>query len=158
MVQALINAGADIKATDAGGSTALMWAAYNESPDSTLVPMLLKIGADPNAKKRKGETALNWALSRGYTPTAQMLIARSAANNAAIRESAEKAIALLQKSGPGFVRASGCTSCHNQSLPQMAWSIARERGLKVDEAIAEQQVKAIVAMFKPMQEALRPAR
>ena len=154
MVQALITAGADIKATDAGGSTALMWAAYNESPDSTLVPMLLKLGADPNAKNKKGETALNWALSRGYTPTAKMLIARSATNNAAIRESAEKAIALLQKSGPGFFRASGCTSCHNQSLPQMAWSIARERGLKVDEAIAEQQVKAIVAMFKPMQEAL----
>jgi prenyltransferase beta subunit len=36
----------------------------------------------------------------------------------------------------------------------MAWSMARERGLKVDETIAQQQVKAIVAMFKPMQEAL----
>lgn len=154
MVQALIDAGADIKSTDAGGSTALMWAAYNESPDSTLVPMLLKLGADPNAKNKKGETALTWALSRGYTPTAQMLAAGGVTSNAAIRESAEKAIALLQKSGPGFLRVSGCTSCHNQSLPQMAWSIARERGLKVDEVIAEQQVQAIVAMFKPIKEGL----
>jgi hypothetical protein len=154
IVQALISAGADLKATDAGGSTALMWAAYNESPESTLVPMLLKLGADPNAKNKKGETALTWALRRGYTPIAQMLIEGGATSNAAVRESAEKAVALLQKSGPGFFKVSGCASCHNQSLPQMAWSMARERGLKVDQAVAEQQVKAIVAMFKPMQEAL----
>ena len=154
MVQALITAGADIKATDAGGSTALMWAAYNESPDSELVPMLVKLGADPNAKNKKGETALTWALSRGYTPIAQALIAGRATSHAAIRDSAEKAIALLQKSGPGFLRASGCTSCHNQSLPQMAWSLARERGLKVDENISKQQVEAVVAMFKPLQPAL----
>ncbi len=154
MVQALITAGADIKSTDAGGSPALMWAAYNESPDSTLVPMLLKLGADPNAKNKRGETALTWAQSRGYTPIARALIEGGATSNAAIRESAEKAIALLQKSGPGFFKASGCSSCHNQSLPQMAWSMARERGLKVDEAIAEHQVKAVVAMFKPMQEVL----
>jgi hypothetical protein len=131
-----------------------MWAAYNESPDSTLVPMLLKLGVEPNAKNKKGETALTWALSRGYTPIAKSLIEGGATSNAAIRESAEKAIALLQKSGPGFFKASGCTSCHNQSLPQMAWSMARERGLKVDEAIAQNQVRAIIAMFKPMQEAL----
>lgn len=154
IVQALINAGADIKTTDSGGSTALMWAAYNESPDSRLVPMFLKLGVDPNARNKKGETALTWALRRGYSPITQALIEGGATNNAAIRESAEKAIALLQKSGPGFFKASGCTSCHNQSLPQMAWSMARERGLKVDEAVAEQQVKATVAMFKPMQEAL----
>jgi hypothetical protein len=154
IVQALITAGANIKATDAGGSTALMWAAYSESPDSTLVPMLLKLGLDPNAMNKKGETALTWALRRGYTPVARTLIEGGAKTNAAIRESAEKAIGLLQKSGPGFFKVSGCASCHNQSLPQMAWSMARERGLKVDEDVAEQQVKTIVAMFKPMQEAL----
>jgi hypothetical protein len=154
MVQALVNAGADVKATDAGGSTALMWAAYNESPNSTLVPMLLKLGVDPNAKNKKGETAQSWALRRGHTPIVQALIEGGATSNTAIRDSAEKAIALLQKSGPGFFKASGCTSCHNQSLPQMAWSMARERGLKVDEDIAQNQVKAIVAMFKPMQEGL----
>jgi N-acyl-D-amino-acid deacylase len=154
MVQALITAGADINTTDAVGSTALMWAAYNESPDSALVPMLLKLGADPNAKNKKGETALTWAMNRGYSAIAQSLVAGGATSNTAIRESAEKAIALLQRSGPGFLRVSGCTSCHNQSLPQMAWSIARERGLKVDEAIADQQVQAIVAMFKPIKDAL----
>lgn len=154
IVQALITAGADLKATDAGGSTALMWAAYNEAPDSSLVPMLLKLGADPHTKNKKGETALTWAVNRGYTPIAQALRASGATNDSAIRDSVEKAVGLLQKSGPGFLKASGCASCHNQSLPQMAWSMARERGMKVDEAVAEQQVKAMVAMFRPLQDAL----
>jgi hypothetical protein len=83
-----------------------------------------------------------------------VLIEGGATGNAAIRGPAEKAIALLQKTGPGFFKVSGCTSCHNQSLPQMAWSLARERGLKVDETVAAHQVKATVAMFKPIQEGL----
>jgi hypothetical protein len=153
LVEAMIASGADVTATDGGGSTTLMWAAYEAPADSPLVPMLLKLGVDPNAKNKKGETALTWALRRGYTPAAETLV-RAGGNSAVIRESAEKAIALLQKSGPEFFKVSGCTSCHNQSLPQMAWSLARERGLRVDEAIAQQQVKAVLAMFKPLQAAI----
>ena len=63
-------------------------------------------GSECEEEERR-DGALNWALSRGYTPTAQMLIARSAANNAAIRESAEKAIALLQKERPRVCQSFG---------------------------------------------------
>jgi hypothetical protein len=66
-----------------------------------------------------------------------------------VKESAEKAIALLLKSGPQFVKVSGCYSCHNQSLPQMAYSVARTRGYAVEKAPAEYNVKAVVALFKP---------
>jgi N-acyl-D-amino-acid deacylase len=69
-----------------------------------------------------------------------------------IRQSVEKAIALLQKSGPQFVKVSGCVSCHHQSLPQMAYAAARERGFHVDPAISGQQVKAVMAMFRPIRE------
>ena len=58
----------------------------------------------------------------------------------------------LQKSGPEFVKVSGCTSCHNQSLPQMAYSLAREKGIAVDPAIADKQAKSVIAMFKPFTE------
>jgi hypothetical protein len=153
-VEALIAKGADIKATDGAGSTTLMWAAYNETPDARLAAMLLELGVDPNAKNKKGETALTWALRRGNTPVAETLRRGGANNTAAIKESAEKAIALLQKSGPEFFKVSGCSSCHNQSLPQMAWSIARERGLRIDETIAQQQAKTVIAMFKPAQESM----
>jgi N-acyl-D-amino-acid deacylase len=77
-----------------------------------------------------------------------------AAESPLIRESVEKAVALLQKSGPEFVKVSGCMSCHHQSLPQMAYSFARERGLAVDPHISQQQVKAVMAMFRPIREQL----
>jgi hypothetical protein len=67
-----------------------------------------------------------------------------------VKSAVEKAIALLEKSGPQFVKVSGCTSCHHQSLPQMAYSAARARGFAVDEKNAEYQVKAVLATFKPV--------
>jgi hypothetical protein len=69
-----------------------------------------------------------------------------------IHTSVEKAIALLQKSQPEFVKVSGCTSCHHQSLPQMAMSLARQRGIPINEKMAVEQVKTVMAMFIPMRD------
>jgi hypothetical protein len=89
-------------------------------------------------------------MQRGYTPVVARLEKAGASDTATVKSAVERAIALLQKSGPQFVKVSGCTSCHNQSLPQMAINEARSRGLAVDEQISQQQVKAVIAMFKPM--------
>src|SRR5690242_10220754 len=62
MAEAMIAKGADVKATDASGSTTLMWAAYDEAGDPALVRKFLAMGVDPNAKNKNGETALTWAL------------------------------------------------------------------------------------------------
>jgi N-acyl-D-amino-acid deacylase len=67
-----------------------------------------------------------------------------------VKQSVEKAVALLQKSGPEFVKVSGCASCHHQSLPQLAYSAARARGFAVDAPNGEYQVKAVMATFKPV--------
>ena len=120
--------------------------------DTKLVDKLLQLGVDPNASNKSGETALAWALRRGHTPVVESLRAHGASDTAIIRQSVEKSIALLQKSGPEFVKVSGCSSCHHQSLPQMAFAVAREHGFAVDPQIAQQQMKAVVAMFKPMRE------
>jgi hypothetical protein len=152
IVEAMIEKGADVKATDGSGSTTLMWAAYNERADTRLVEKLLKLGVDPNTKNKKGETALEWAQKRGYTPVVELLKKAGASDTEDVRRSIEKAIALLQKSGPEFFKVSGCGSCHNQSLPQMAYAMARERNLTVDSQIAQQQVKAVMAMYRPVTE------
>jgi hypothetical protein len=149
-VDALIAAGADLKARDGMGSTTLMFAAYNEAGDDKLVKRLLALGVDPSAKNQKGETALQWAMKRGSTPAVQALQKAGASEAEMVRQSVEKAVALLQKSGPEFVKVSGCTSCHNQSLPQMAYSSARARGLAVDETISDKQVKAVIGMYRPL--------
>ncbi len=57
------------------------------------------------------------------------------------RAAVERSLPLLQRVGPPFWEGSGCISCHHQSLPAMAVSIARERGFTVDEAKARAAVK-----------------
>jgi len=150
--RALVAKGADVQAKDAVGSTTLMWAAFNENGDPTLVEELLKLGVNPNTKNQKGETALTWALRRGDTPIVAALRKGGASDAGQIRDSIEKAIALLQKSGPEFFKVSGCTSCHNQALPQMTNAVARERGFAVNEQIAQQQVKTVLATYRPQRE------
>jgi hypothetical protein len=149
MLRVMIEKGADVKALDRSGATTLMWAAGNEAADPEIVNELLKHGVDANAKNKAGETALAWALRRGYTPVVESLKRSGASDSEMIKQSVEKSIALLQKSGPEFVRVSGCMSCHHQSVPQMAYGIARERGFSVDSQVSQQQAKAVIAMFKP---------
>jgi hypothetical protein len=149
MAEAMIAKGADINVLDDSGSTPLMWAANDETGDPALVKGLLALGADPNIKNKVGETALTWAIRRGHTPIVEILKKAGATHSEMVKQASEKAIALLLKSGPQFVKVSGCYSCHNQSLPQMAYSVARTRGYAVDKTPADYNVKAIVGFFKP---------
>ncbi len=76
---------------------------------------------------------------------------------AQVQQAVEKSLKLLQASGPQFFDKSGCISCHNNSLPAMAVSLARERGLAVDERIAQQQLKVTASVFGPHRENLLQA-
>jgi Ankyrin repeats (3 copies)/Squalene-hopene cyclase N-terminal domain len=150
--RALLAKGADPKVPDGAGSTTLMWAAANEAGEPAFVKELIALGVDVNAKNKLGENALGWAMRRGQTPVTAMLKQHGASTSPMIRASVEKAVALLQKSGPEFSKVSSCASCHHQSLPQMAYGHARERGFAVDAAVSEQQVKAVLAMYRPVKD------
>jgi ankyrin repeat protein len=161
----LVAHGAKVNAHDLSGATPLMWAAYTERGDTAIVRMLLAAGADPKDKNAAGETALTWAARRGYPEVMKLLggaeVAQvktepapdAKADPRVIRAAIEKALALVQKSQPQFVKVSGCVSCHNQSLPAMAVSVARARGFHVDDAMADQQKRVTLGMLKPMREA-----
>ena len=145
--------GADIKVKDKTGSNLLMWAASDDSGRGELVEELLRLGLDPSDTDSKGDNALTWALRRGSdTPAVRALRKAGASSAPMIVHAAEKAIALLQKSGPQFTKVSGCASCHHQALPQMANGIARTRGIRIDEEVSPQQVKAVIATFSPLRE------
>lgn len=154
MVTALLTHGAGPNTGDRHGSTPLMWAAGGERPDPWTVDELIRRGANPNTVNSRGETALTWAIRRGDMAMIDRLLAGGASPAPMVRRSVDNAVAALQKSGPQFVKVSGCVSCHHQSVPQMAYSAARRRGFQVDETIAAQQAKAVVAMFKPIREAM----
>src|SRR5262249_40320058 len=73
LLRAMVARGADLEARDRSGSTALMWAAFDEHGEAAMVEQLLAMGADPGASNQAGETALDWALRRGDTPAVAAL-------------------------------------------------------------------------------------
>lgn len=152
LVRLLTAKGADLNVRDRSGSTALMWAAFNESGDATMVEELIRLGAEPNAANKAGETALDWAVRRGDTAAVASLRKAGAANADAMKKSVEQSIALLQASGSQFSRTSGCTSCHHQYLPQMAFGVARERGIVFDEGAARRQNDATITLLNRVRE------
>ena len=152
LVRLMVEKGAKVKDVDGNGATTLMWAAGNETGDTSMVEYLIQQGVDPNAANKSGETALTWALRRGYPDVIAVLRKAGANETAMIRSSVEKSLALFTKSGPQFVRVSGCVSCHHQSLPQMALSLARKRGIPVDEQLAKQQTEATAALLNSAKE------
>ena len=146
--------GADLQLRDRSGSTLLMWASFDEAGRTGMLEELLRLGMDVNAKNTQGETALTWALRRGDTPIVRMLRKAGASNLEDVKSAVQSAIAVLEKSGPSFVKVSGCVSCHHQALPQMALGVARTRGLAIDEQTSQQQVNAVMGIFRPLQEAM----
>jgi hypothetical protein len=154
LFRAMVAKGADLQAKDRLGSTLLMWATFDEAGRTAMLEELLKLGMDPNARNSQGETALTWALRRGDTPIVQMLRKAGAVNSESLKAAVQNAISVLEKSGPSFVKVSGCVSCHHQAVPQMAFSVARSHGFAIDEQIAQQQVKAVMGIFTPMREAM----
>ena len=147
LLRLMIEKGADVKALDGNGASTLMWAAANETGDTAMLEELIQRGVDPNIANKSGETAMTWAMQRGYPAMIAALRKAGASETPMIRKSVEKSLALLAKSGPQFVRVSGCTSCHHQSLPQMAFALARTRGVPVDEQSAKFQVEATAALL-----------
>ncbi|MES2604078.1 MAG: ankyrin repeat domain-containing protein, partial [Pseudomonadota bacterium] len=72
----LIRAGADINLPEPDGTTPLLWAVYNSSPE--LVQLLLDAGADPNAANSLGITPLLQASRYGNAGVVSALLASGA--------------------------------------------------------------------------------
>ncbi|MEO8127870.1 MAG: ankyrin repeat domain-containing protein [Bryobacteraceae bacterium] len=161
IVKMLLAKGADRNATDGSGSTPLMWAAYSETGKTAVLETLLQAGVEVNAKNKMGETALTWARRNGETAIVSRLRAAGAVDSAPasvaspayherkLRPAVEAGLEVLQRSGPQFVKKSGCVSCHHQASAAMAIGMARDLGFQFNEQLAVQQQKAVIAMFKP---------
>jgi ankyrin repeat protein len=71
-VRSLLASGADVNAPESDGTTALLWAAYDSSPE--MVALLLKAGADPNIANNFGVTPLLQASRYGDAATIDALL------------------------------------------------------------------------------------
>ena len=154
-VKLLLDAGAKVNALDVRGMTPLMIAVATDRADPRVVKLLLDKGADPRIQSKAGETAASWARkfnnpevlkALGLPPVQASATALQQADDSKLptpKQAAEKSLALLQKTAGSFFAEGGCVACHAQNLAGTAASIARANGLRVDEAAAAEQLKAI---------------
>lgn len=173
----LIEKGADPKMRSSAGhgTPALVLAAYNQTGNASVAKALIARGADVNAGNDQGATALSYASRSGpHTPLVEYLRSVGAtsveparlkrlpdrpvppvlaARAALVRERMPATLQLLQRSSDaflenGFVQKSGCTSCHGQDLPAVAYDLARQRGFQLDEMSIGRQLAAQIPRWQ----------
>jgi ankyrin repeat protein len=171
-VRVMLDHGADVNAFDPSGRTALMYAAGSDLLPLDTVKLLIERGADVNAQNRHqragdaGLTVLDIARLRGNTPIVDLLVKAGAKESVpaerpfkpltgnTIQNAVAQSLPLIQKADAGFTPKSACASCHNNSLAAMAVGLARQKGFRVDEQIAAQQVKANVGFLEKLRDRL----
>src|SRR5437868_4833018 len=72
----------------------------------------------------------------------------------AIRQTAERGIALLQQSQKSWHKQFACISCHQQMLPALAYRDAREHGIRVDELLARADAAAAYFSLSKLERAV----
>jgi ankyrin repeat protein len=154
-VKRLLELGADPNLEEMG-KPLLMWFTTMRAEPVENVRLLLQHGAQVNAKSAEGFTALDYALRQGETPVAGVLRGFGATEGqqwkapnikpepaASARAALARSIPLLQKVDVTFLQKSGCVSCHNNSLQEVAIGELRKAGVSLDEEIARRQLKAV---------------
>ena len=160
LIQTLIDAGANVNAKDVRNMTPLMLAVATDHQDPAVIQMLLAHGADPWVKSDAGDSALDWARRAGSPRAAQLLKAGPAPDTTApqpapagaplpLRPAVERTIMLIEKASAAFFAASGCVSCHAQSMTDLTAGEARLKKIPVDAAALESRSQMVRAMYSP---------
>ncbi len=172
-VQLMLDHGADVKAYDPLGRTALMYAATSDTLPLDEVKLLIERGSDVNARDKhpnagdEGLSVLDMAKRYGDTPIVHLL-EQSGAKSADlmpvvltprlkndIRTAIQDSIPLLQHADVSFSTNSGCVSCHNNSLTAMTMGLAHKTGFQVDEKSDAAQVEVNVEGLQKLRDRLR---
>jgi ankyrin repeat protein len=75
-------------------------------------------------------------------------------STARIQEAATNAVALIQKSQKNWYAKESCFSCHQQVFPALAFRVAREHGIAVDETAAHADAAAAFGYFSNFERAV----
>jgi len=158
----LLDRGADANFADSGlGLTTLMYAAISEGAPLENSKTLIERDAEVNAKTADGTTALDFALRQGDQEVVKLLRQAGAKEGDAspkfilkpkpapsVRAAIDRSLPLLQRSDVGFMKKSGCVSCHNNNLTAMTVAAARKQGAVIDDGVARAQRSAITAYIE----------
>jgi ankyrin repeat protein len=148
MIAVLLDAGADVNARDVRGMTPLMLAVATDRQNPAVIRALINRKADVNVRSLAGETALDWARKTGNPATIQVLeraggtasvtpaSASAAFAPADMLTTVKRSLTLLEKSSTEAAAKGGCASCHHQNITDIAATIARDKGIAMDEKAA----------------------
>lgn len=168
-IELLLKAHANPDVPEYRGMNSLISAVTSERQDVSIVRLLLRNTADVNVKDKNGLTAMDWARKWGDdTAIVRTLRDAGAAGSSepavaapgnvpgkvTTRQAVEKSVALIQASNRQFFRASGCAACHHQMLGGMLVALAREKNVPVNEGLAAEQIKEMLAERAPGRESL----
>jgi ankyrin repeat protein len=129
-VRALIKSGADVRAPEGDGATALHWAAYRDSIE--LVRLLLDAGASAQAANDLGVTPLHLAAANGNAAAIKLLLDKRANVNAAATSGVTPLMEAVRAGHVDAVRlllASGANvNAHETARGQTAlmWAVSRQ--------------------------------
>jgi ankyrin repeat protein len=175
--QMLIDKGGDPKQRHIGGQDLLMVAAASDTTTPEVIREIAKLGLDPKAGAanlhiqhgfgKDPESPLDWASRHGDTSTTKLLgqltgdqprpeppDARPRVKAATPRAAIEEALPLLYEGGREFFKRSGCTSCHHNMLPAVAFANARRKGIGVDEEKVRRNYQQSIAWVRGSQPGL----
>jgi hypothetical protein len=76
----------------------------------------------------------------------------------AVRAAVEKALPLLAKGAEGHITQRTCFACHNQTLPMLTFSVAKEKGLTAPAYDPQKQNKFIAAFLEQNRDNYRKGR
>jgi ankyrin repeat protein len=141
----LLDSGSDVNARDVRGMTPLMLATAADHQDPAVLKMLLDHGADPSAKSKIGDTAADWARRRAAVDPPSSPAPVLAKLD--LKPAVQRTLGLIENSSWEFFAASGCVSCHAQSMTDLVVGHARAKGLQVDEKAATERVKMLDAVY-----------
>lgn len=158
LVRTLIDAGADVNARDVRGMSPLMLAVATDHQDPAVIRMLIEHGADPKLTSKLGDNAIDWAGKNGQAPGKELLKVTAGAQSAGesvkpeppaanAKAAVERIVPLVEKSSWEFFAASGCVSCHAQSMTDWVAGAARAKSFAVDEKAAAERVKMLQVVY-----------
>ncbi len=138
-VRSLLDAGADVNAPQADGTTALHWAAYYDDTDTA--EMLIRAGADANAENQYGAPPLQLACANGNGALIKLLLAAGADANAALR-GGETALMTAARSGSLeavealLARGADANATERNGQTALMWAAAEGHAPVVETLIA----------------------
>ena len=173
----LITKGGDPSHRHIGGQDLLMAAAASDTSTPEVIREIVKQGLDPKARAgnlhiqhgfgKDPESPLDWASRHGDTPVTRLLAEltgdqprreppdeRPRLKAATPRAAIEKALPLLYQGGREFFKRSGCTSCHHNMLPALAFSRARAKGIPVNADEVRRNYQQSLAWARGSQQGL----